>query len=61
MNDGSEKTQLYWQLEFKNASKQLDEIIGKSCPTDGPSIVSETQIPFITSIEKIENEFGNIL
>ena len=57
MNDGSEKTQLYWQLEFKNASKRLDEMIGKSCPVDGPSIVKETQIPFITINEKVENEF----
>jgi len=57
MEDGSEKTQLYWQLEFKNASKQLDEIIGASCPTDGPPIVKETQVPFITNMEKQENEF----
>ncbi|KAF0973075.1 hypothetical protein FDP41_008739 [Naegleria fowleri] len=57
LNDGSEKTQLYWQLEFKNARKQLDDILGKSCPTDGPTVVAETTIPFITDEERMNNEF----
>ncbi|KAL9642085.1 hypothetical protein ABK040_004133 [Willaertia magna] len=56
LNDGSERKQLYWQLEFKTISKQLDELIGNSSPTDGPLVVHEITVPLVTHFELQQNE-----